>query len=97
MSGRKAEPIFEKRKPGPPKKVSKVPCYEENQFLKEVFGSAAVMGEASSTVESLPASGLPPARRKSVAARLHVSKSDTKTKSGWMWRWSKAAASKIGP
>ena len=75
----------------------KVPCYKENQYQKEVFGAADVNDEERSTLESAPASELAPARRKSVAQRLHASKSDGKLKSGWMWRWSKAAAGKCLP
>ena len=84
------------------KKVPKISrefsCREENKVDTRVVRNAVVVGgPGSRSLESLPTSELEPARRKSVAQRLHASKSDGKLKSGWMWRWSKAAARKWLP
>ena len=79
-----------------PKSNREVSCREENKFDTTVVRNA-VGGPGSRSLESLPTSELEHARRKSVAQRLHASKSDGKLKSGWMWRWSKAAAGKCLP
>ena len=79
-----------------PKINREVSCREENKVDTRVVRKA-VGGPGSRSLESLPTSELEPARRKSVAQRLHASKSDGKLKSGWMWRWSKAAAGKCLP
>ena len=81
-----------------PKINREVSCREEKKVDTRVVRNAVVIGgPGSRSLESLPTSELEPARRKSVAQRLHASKSDGKLKSGWMWRWSKAAAGKCLP